>query len=682
MLCLASLYLRRHARVFAVLLLAIAAATVFAPATAARAQTFDATRLSQPTDLGVTWLLKAGDDPAWAQTGFDDTRWRVVDSNRSLHTYFPDARPEVVWYRLHVKVAPNQTGLALSEWTLSSAFEIYVNGQKLLQAGQVAPYKPYTFSARLLRRIPDAAIASGSLVIAMRVHLSSNDWVSPFPGFYPYNLTIGQENALSDHIWLLTIGATALEWFYGLAGLGLGLIALALFTAQRTQREYLWIFLLFLSTALVAPLQSYQLFHNLPAASAYVNACFQIANLIFETLMYLAFLRMPFVRWMQALLAIAAAGILLNAMQSAYGTGSSLALLIAVTPQLSLIAGVIPILLLAHWRRGNREAGILLIPALVASLTIYVQFGGFLISRVSSFAVPVQNFMNAALNWTVGPFTINVNNLSGCLFVLSLAIILVLRSTRIATQQAHIETELAAAREVQQILVPEAIEQVPGFFIETAYEPAQQVGGDFFQILPAPEGSLLVVIGDVAGKGLPAAMLVSVLVGAIRAVADYTADPSELLVNLNRRLAGRVGTNFATALAARIDADGWVAPANAGHLPPYLDGREVDVPGALPLGAKAGTHHETVRFALPEGSQLTVYSDGIVEAQNPAGELFGFDRTRGIATQPVAKIIEAARLFGQQDDMTAIAITRRAAPPAAAQAAAAMAPEFGLAATS
>ena len=106
------------------------------------------------------------------------------------------------------------------------------------------------------------------------------------------------------------------------------------------------------------------------------------------------------------------------------------------------------------------------------------------------------------------------------------------------------------------------------------------------------------------------------------------------------------------------------------------------MPGALPLGAKAGTHHETVRFALPEGSQLTVYSDGIVEAQNPAGELFGFDRTRGIATQPVAKIIEAARLFGQQDDMTAIAITRRAAPPAAAQAAAAMAPEFGLAATS
>ena len=127
---------------------------------------------------------------------------------------------------------------------------------------------------------------------------------------------------------------------------------------------------------------------------------------------------------------------------------------------------------------------------------------------------------------------------------------------------------------------------MPGFSIESAYEPAQQVGGDFFQILPASEGSLLLVIGDVAGKGLPAAMLVSVLVGAIRGVADYTSEPAELLANLNQRLVGRVAGGFSTALAARIFPDGSVVMANAGHLPPYLDGQRGGGSGSLAAGGQ------------------------------------------------------------------------------------------------
>jgi serine phosphatase RsbU (regulator of sigma subunit) len=95
-------------------------------------------------------------------------------------------------------------------------------------------------------------------------------------------------------------------------------------------------------------------------------------------------------------------------------------------------------------------------------------------------------------------------------------------------------------------------------------------------------------------------------------------------------------------------------------LPPYLDGKEVEVPGALPLGAKSGTRYETVHFELPRGSRLTFYSDGIVEAQNAKGELFGFDRSREVAMEPVAAIVEAAKKFGQQDDMTVVAITRDA----------------------
>jgi serine/threonine protein phosphatase PrpC len=626
-----------------------------------QAGTFDATTLRQPTDLGVVWLIKAGDDPSYARADFDDSQWTRLDTNQSLKRFFPTQHPSVIWYRLHVKVAPNETGLSLEEFNLSSAFEIYVNGERMFANGSVSPYRPYGFQARIIKRIPDAMIATGSVVIAMRLCVSSNEWVSSFPGYFPYNLALGQETALSDHVWLTTIGENLLGWFYQFAGMGLGMIALALFTAQRQQREYLWIFLLFLVTALHAPLQFYELFHNLPAWSTYINGCFNIAGLVLQTLMFLAFLRMRLKPWLQAWLVVSAIGILFGSWQTATGSGSSIGTLLSFTPELTLLAGIIPILLILHWRRGNQEAGILLVPAVVSSLSIYLQLGVFLVGMIPEFAGPAFRFQNAIFNWTVGPFEINANSIDGCLFVLSLAIILVLRSTRIAHQQAYLETEMAAAREVQQIILPEQLEHVPGFSIESAYVPAQQVGGDFFQILPAPEGSLLLVIGDVAGKGLPAAMLVSVLVGAIRGVAEYTSEPAELLANLNQRLVGRVAGSFSTALAAHIFSDGAVVLSNAGHLPPYLDGQEVAISGALPLGARAGTRYETMRFQMPRGSRLTFYSDGIVEAQNPKGELFGFERSRQISMEPVAAIVEAAKQFGQQDDMTVIAITRDAA---------------------
>ena len=633
---------------------------VLALAAGSAAQSYDATALRQPIDLGMKWALHAGDDPAYAQPGFDDSHWMVVDPAQSLKTYFPNTNPRVVWYRLHVKVAPNQSGLALEEWNLGSAFEIYVNGEKLISAGSVVPYVPYTFDGRLLKPIPQAAIASGSLLIAMRVRISSTDWINAFPGFYPYNLSLGQADALSDHLWLAVIGDRTLDWFNRAAGLGLGIVALALFGGQRRQREYLWIFFLFLSEALQEPLSAYRIFHDIPAQWSYLSYPFQAAGVIFGALMYFALLRIPMRLWFRILLALTVLGMLIATIQNATGNGSALVLLLSVLPQTIVVAMVLPVLLIVHWRRGNREAGILLVPVLLSSVTIYLQLGSFVAAQQAALASATQTVFNVLMNWQLGPFTINIGTLAHTFFLLSLAVIIVLRSTRIAHQQALIESELAAAREVQQILVPEYTEGMPGFDLESAYEPAQQVGGDFFQILPAANDSLLVVIGDVAGKGLPAAMLVSVLVGAIRGVAAYSAEPAELLAQLNQRLAGRAGGNLATALAARIWADGSIVLANAGHLPPYLDGKEVEVPGALPLGARLETRYETVRFHLARGSRLIFYSDGIVEAQNAQGELLGFERSRALSTQPVAQIVEAAKLFGQQDDITAIAITRRA----------------------
>jgi len=224
-------------------------------------------------------------------------------------------------------------------------------------------------------------------------------------------------------------------------------------------------------------------------------------------------------------------------------------------------------------------------------------------------------------------------------------------------EMAVLEAEMLAARQVQQVLLPES-ESFPGYAVESAYKPAKQVGGDFFQILPVGEYGLVIVFGDVAGKGLPAAMLVSMLVGAIRTTIEDTQDPVLILRKLHERLVGRTGGGFATALAARIDHDGAVSIANAGHLSPYLDGEEIELPGALPLGVMKGGQYETRHFELPAGSRLAFFSDGVVEAQNQRGELFGFDRARAISTQPVAAIVEEAVHFGQFDDITVVTVER------------------------
>ena len=235
------------------------------------------------------------------------------------------------------------------------------------------------------------------------------------------------------------------------------------------------------------------------------------------------------------------------------------------------------------------------------------------------------------------------------------------RHIRASAEKAVLEAEMAAAREIQQVIVPEKGEAFPGYDVDSAYQPATQVGGDFFQILPAGDDGLLVVVGDVAGKGLPAAMLVSMLVGSIRTAAEDSSDPVLMLKRLHDRLVGRSIGGFATALAAHIHSDGLVTIANAGHLNPYLDGKEVELAGALPLGITDSGQFEPKRFELRPGSRLTFYSDGVVEAQNKKKELFGFERARAISTQSAAAIVAAAVEFGQEDDITVVTIKRHAA---------------------
>ena len=250
------------------------------------------------------------------------------------------------------------------------------------------------------------------------------------------------------------------------------------------------------------------------------------------------------------------------------------------------------------------------------------------------------------------------------IFATALASALV-TTKHINTEGAHqlrAETELEAARAVQQVLIPDEIPSVPGFKIESVYRPAGQVGGDFFQILPMTGGGVLVVIGDVSGKGMPAAMTVSLLVGTFRTLAHYTASPGEILAAMNRRMLARSHGGFTTCLVLRADPDGKFTIANAGHISPYLDGKELPLNNGLPLGLDADTTYPESACQLPPSGQLTLITDGVVEARNKTGTLYGFERTAALSVQPAETIAQTAQEFGQDDDITVITLTSARVP--------------------
>jgi hypothetical protein len=624
---------------------------------------FDATNLHQPTELSATWLIHAGDDPdgskGWAQPGFDDSNWTPCDPSKSLHSYFPQGNPGFVWYRLHIKVAPIEPGLALEEWGLGSAVTVFMNGATVFQIGRMAPYVPYTSGEQLLAVIPEHQIATGNLVLAVRVHLSNPDWNTALPGLYYVNLVLGQAEALRDRMWLFGIGYNWLYCLDGLLSLGLGIASILLYSAESRRREYLWLTIICACSIIGNCLLVSSFLRNIPVAWWSIHLIPIFATNYAGARMYLA-LSGRAVGWrLGTFLAVAC---LLTADsqtdQLSFFVLNGFEQTVLMVPYLVLIVGMIPTILVSDWRRGNREAGILLIPLILGNFVLIYNVIIYALTQIPALRDWAARYTIVVDHSRIGPFLIIPASLASILFSLVMGLIILLRTNRLSRQGAVFESELAAAREVQQVLVPEAIETIPGFTIETAYIPAQQVGGDFFQILPTPHGGLLLVLGDVAGKGLPAAMLVSVLVGAIRTVADTNYAPDQMLVALNSRMFGRSNGGFSTALAAHIDANGKVSIANAGHLSPYLNGREIELPGALPLGIVREATYPTCSFELAPSSRLTFYSDGVIEAQDAKGHLFGFDRGQAISGQSAVSIAERAKIFGQSDDITVIAIIR------------------------
>jgi hypothetical protein len=224
-------------------------------------------------------------------------------------------------------------------------------------------------------------------------------------------------------------------------------------------------------------------------------------------------------------------------------------------------------------------------------------------------------------------FTISLGSVST---ILSLLIITVMLLGRFITTQRAKEQwklEIAQARHVQQVLIPNKLPQVNDLNIDSEYRPAREVGGDFFQIVPKEEdGTSLIVFGDVTG---------------------------------NDQLCERESAS-ATCMVLRFSRNGTVELANAGQLPPYLNGNEMQIEGALPLGMLPGMEFPVTSFQLEPGDSLMIMSDGVVEAQNAAGELFGFERIERMLRDQTstAEIAAAAQKFGQTDDILVLRVER------------------------
>ena len=223
-----------------------------------------------------------------------------------------------------------------------------------------------------------------------------------------------------------------------------------------------------------------------------------------------------------------------------------------------------------------------------------------------------------------------------------------------ARERAAFAAEFHAASTVQQLLLQGASRSTPGFQVESVYLPASEVGGDFFLVSPAADGCLTAIVGDVSGKGLTAAMRVALILGALR--REVSSDPGEILAGLNNALINGDQLGFTTACCVRLSLAGDFTVANAGHISPYLAGRELPTAPALPLGLIPDQKYELYQGRLARGEHLVLLSDGIPEARNSGGELYGFERLSSLVLLSAREIAQAAQSFGQEDDITVLTV--------------------------
>ncbi len=628
----------------------------------------------QMAELHGLWRFHTGDDMQWANPGFDDASWKLLRSDEDWSQQGYADYGGFAWYRFRLIVPGGSAPLALYLPSFSTSYQVFADGRLIGQFGRVPPNQQvYTKEPRLIALPP--ARQGQPMVIAIRVW----QWLYGAQG--TDGMALGGGPSGTARVGSL---ATLREWaslqdklrfwnssaiqFIVMALLIGGFAGLALFALRRNEPEYLWFALYELFQAAYRELFSLE-FAGLHSSWQHGLEILWSSFSFASSLAFLFFLmRLIGVRRSRlAYVAIASQVITYGV----YQCGELAWILIPGSLPWSVIASwnalqsltEIPYVLCVLFllgraaRRGVPDARLLVFPVGLSAAVSFLKMAIYIFHTLGLDSVSRHlRLLLASSDW---PVPITVVNLADLLVQLSLLAILVLRFARTRSNEERISSELEAAHVVQQVLVPEATPTVPGFQIQSVYKPAGQVGGDFFQILPLPQGGVLAVIGDVSGKGLPAAMMVSLLVGKLQALADSTTSPAAILSGLNRRLHAYSRGGFTTCLILRADPDGSLTIANAGHLSPYKNGAEMSIANGLPLGLSENETYTESYSRFDESEQLTLVTDGVVEARGKNGEIFGFARTQAISNLPAEAIAQTAQDFGQDDDISVIAITRK-----------------------
>jgi hypothetical protein len=610
-------------------------------------------------ELNGPWRFHIGDQAAWAEPRFDDSAWGLLRADSGYSEQGYRGYSGFSWYRLRVDVPAWPGPLALYMPAVGDTYQVFANGKLIGKVGGMPPNPRLVIAGRVLFPIPvDAATPGNPLALAVRVWRSDRFAVYPGGGLNAPPLigsldTMTRWQSLETHEIYWKQSDSVMAFF---ANILTALAGLALFVLRPKEREYLWFGaaqVLWSVQAMIGVLLITRQIAYVTTAVIIVCSTAGAKLLNLEFFVTLMRQRKRILYWTAAASVVLSLLLFVSAVMGWVGfsqyssTRTILELVYAICVPAMLLRGV---------RNGNLEAKLLIGPFTLSFLCNVI---------LPLFTIPallqrpwVQAFAGHFFRLFTWPFPISAPMLAGDLAMFSVMAVLVLRFARSRRDEERLVAELEAARAVQHVLIPDKIPSVPGFSIDCAYKPAGEVGGDFFQILPLPDGDALVVIGDVSGKGLPAAMTVSLLVGMVRMLALSTQSPAEILAAINQNMMGRTSGGFTTCLILHIKQNGAAIAANAGHVPPYLNGGELRVENGLPLGLDGSAIYRETTFQLAPEGQVTLLTDGVVEARTADGELFGFERVASISAQPAAEIAAAAQRFGQQDDITVLSLTR------------------------
>jgi hypothetical protein len=615
---------------------------------AAAAQSF----VTIPTQQCV-W--RGGDDASWSTPMLDDGGWLP------FATWTAMSFPERYWVRCRVDTsALRGTPKPMLQVSLFAAYRVFLDGEPVGTMGNLQS-GDFSINADQSYPLPDS-MAAGAHLLALRV---SSRGLIPASGpvirlvVDPLELHIGDAGML-DALRaqkVLAREASYLETTAGFAITGvLAIVLIGFYLFDRSRREFLLLSVVALSLATVrinelcaARLASYS--YELLLGCLFVgNLGITVGQVPF--FFAVARRRIPLAFWIMMGIVIAAyfplATDLLMGMSMPAWIGPLTQHVIRLVNLAAHTAiSIAPFVAFWPYPRISRRMRPIAVLCMLLGLADFIWFA------VEMTGLGIPGIPNLFAQW--GPTMIEIRGFFTASVLAALLGLLFRDQRRITEERAILAGEMQAAREIQRILAPGQISTAPGIRIDVAFRPMRDVGGDFYLCRILPDGRQRLILGDVSGKGTAAAMTASLLLGG--AEDHESLSPGDLLAHLNRvLLASRVG-GFATCLCLDIAQDGNVTIANAGHLAPYRDGRELNCESGLPLGIISTADYAESKLELGHGDSLTLMSDGVVEARSASGELFGFERTRDLSAERAENIAQAALAFGQEDDITVLKLT-------------------------